>query len=345
MATYYVDGIDGNDSNDGTAEGSGYAWATIDNAMNNVTSGDIVYIKGNIDYNETANIDTPATISDPIIFEGYTSIPGDGGKATMDNTAAVASAITCAETGSIFYWFRNIIISNYSSFGVNITDTDAIRFDNCIFDSNGDDGVSGDNGINFVDCTFSNNAANGIDADVGLAIRCTFYGNAGAIAWSYGSSLCLFCLFYDNGSASNQVSMGYGGFYLFNTLDGDGFTVPTMAGVLAGSTTSDVRFGNIVYNCYHGLRASAQYSINQFGGYNFLSQNEYDYHSSYLWQARDGDLAGQATPNFVDVTNRNYSLAENSGARNIGGCQNSSSGADAGAYQSIDPRDRVTITG
>ena len=40
MTIYYVDGVVGDDTNAGTSEGSGSAWATIDKAMNTVAAGD-----------------------------------------------------------------------------------------------------------------------------------------------------------------------------------------------------------------------------------------------------------------------------------------------------------------
>ena len=47
MATYYVDGVDGDDGNLGTSEGVGNAWATVQKAADTVSAADTVNIKGN----------------------------------------------------------------------------------------------------------------------------------------------------------------------------------------------------------------------------------------------------------------------------------------------------------
>ena len=39
-------GVDGDNGNAGTSEGSGNAWATVDYAMSTVAASDTVYIKG-----------------------------------------------------------------------------------------------------------------------------------------------------------------------------------------------------------------------------------------------------------------------------------------------------------
>ena len=109
MTVYYVDGAIGNDGNDGLAEGSSNAWATIDKAMNTVIAGDKVWVKATGNYNELATIDTAGTSSLNIVFEGYTSTTGDNGKVTIDAQSTRASCIADATGVGTHYVFKNFI--------------------------------------------------------------------------------------------------------------------------------------------------------------------------------------------------------------------------------------------
>lgn len=84
MTTYYVDGSVGSDiGNPGTSPGAGNAWATIGKAASTVAAGDLVNIKNASDYTITAEITFNTggnNTSGPIVFRGYTSSPGDGGR-------------------------------------------------------------------------------------------------------------------------------------------------------------------------------------------------------------------------------------------------------------------------
>ena len=58
MAVYYVDSLLGNDSNAGTAPGSGNAWATIAKAVATAVAGDVCNIKASAPLR--ANVDALA---------------------------------------------------------------------------------------------------------------------------------------------------------------------------------------------------------------------------------------------------------------------------------------------
>jgi hypothetical protein len=99
LATYYVDGSVGNDSNAGTSAGSGNAWLTIGHGLSSLTHGDLLWVKASATYSigtglslSTQDFGTPTRVF------GYTSTPGDGGRATILVTGAI-TAFTFGGTG------------------------------------------------------------------------------------------------------------------------------------------------------------------------------------------------------------------------------------------------------
>ena len=92
---YYVDAVDGNNSNLGTSPGEGNAWESLGYALNNITpdaDGDQINIKGTQSYNSSSPVPSFAwELSDygtptqhaPLIIRGYTSTANDGGIATI----------------------------------------------------------------------------------------------------------------------------------------------------------------------------------------------------------------------------------------------------------------------
>ena len=194
MTVYYVDGAVGNDANAGTSEGAGNAWATIDKAMNTVVAGDHVYVKASATYSESPSIDTAGAITNPIVFEGYSSTPGDNGKVT------ISDATTCLTTSfggftSAYYWFRNFKF-NGSQNGVNAFNAryltffncemsnnsakgvipNQYRFVNCEVLNNGNDGL-GDLAVALIGCIVANSSQAGVDGPISFAYRNLFYGN------------------------------------------------------------------------------------------------------------------------------------------------------------------------
>jgi len=103
MATYYVDVAVGNDSNLGTSEGAGNAWASIGKACQTATAdGDVVWIKASGEYvaedGSTDSIGQVITATNYIIFEGYTTTPGDGTFACVTLNAGTNALANCLST-------------------------------------------------------------------------------------------------------------------------------------------------------------------------------------------------------------------------------------------------------
>jgi hypothetical protein len=107
MATYYVSAATGSDADSGLTEA--LAWLTVDKAMNTVTAGDKVWVKADGNYAELVTIDTAGTATTPIVFEGYTTTPGDGGRATITGSGARANCMVSSLTAGthVYYIFKN----------------------------------------------------------------------------------------------------------------------------------------------------------------------------------------------------------------------------------------------
>jgi MYXO-CTERM domain-containing protein len=74
-ATYYVTSTGGSDDADGTSPET--AWATVTHAAAVATAGDTVYIKAGVYQGEEVVVRGAGTAQAPIIFQGYTSVPGE----------------------------------------------------------------------------------------------------------------------------------------------------------------------------------------------------------------------------------------------------------------------------
>lgn len=132
MTIYYVDGAVGNDANAGTSEGAGNAWATIQYAMDTVASGDHVYVKGSADYAEDVTVNGTScsgTLANrSTTFEGYTSVPGDGGYATLTPTSF--GFYTTNPCGHLFV--KNFIIDGAGNYAIGSTPRSYCGADNVV---------------------------------------------------------------------------------------------------------------------------------------------------------------------------------------------------------------------
>lgn len=103
---FFVDGAVGNDSNAGTAEGSGNAWLTINKAATTAAAGEIVNIKASATYTVNAQTFTNSgnSTSGPILYRGYTTTPGaNDGRPTVTSTTSTGAIFSLnAETGICF---------------------------------------------------------------------------------------------------------------------------------------------------------------------------------------------------------------------------------------------------
>jgi hypothetical protein len=284
--------------------------------MNNVIAGDKVWVKASGNYNETATIDTAGGVATVIVFEGYTSTPGDNGKVTIDGQSTRADCIS-ALTSANYYLFKNFIFTGATAHGVDAGSAgDHLAFRNCEFTSNGSRGLYGDNDINFVNCEFTNNTERGVLAGSRVHFYgCIFATNGNDHVESAGDSFYYKCLFYgssdsgDNGidNASVTVILGC-------TLDGE--NVGTNAIVASTPQQDMVIMDNIIYDWVNGitLNSSDHASIRVVGN-NLLNSNTNDYVNK---GAEDGFDDVTSAPAFTDEASDDYTLGEESPARAAG---------------------------
>jgi hypothetical protein len=334
MATYYVSDATGNDVDDGLSEGN--AWATVDKAMNTVAAGDIVYVKADGDYTESAFIDTAGSSSATITFEGYTSTPGDGGQATVDGESTRTLCIADTITGSLHYVFKNFIFKRATVNNANMDGSDLI-FKNCAFLNSTGDGYAGGDRTFFENCLFGSNGGAGIDGSgQTFVIGCRFDNNTGEGAEISAGAFIFDCTFFGNGADAIECLGGNGTFVfvLRCTIDGDGKTTNT--GIDLGSSfwKRTMVINNIVYDCVEGVDCASQGTF--FVSRNNLLNNNTTAYPGSRFQTFEGEVV--STPQFEDEAGGDYSLGSASPAKNAGFdgyLQNGSTQrADIGAIES-----------
>lgn len=322
MATYFVDMAVGADGNLGTSEGSGNAWQTIDKAMNTVAAGDKVWVKASANYTELATIDTVGTKYAPIVFEGYTSATGDGGRITMTGEGTRASCIadSLGIDTHIFYVFKNFRMTDATGDGFS-SDCSLITFKNCKFDANGDDGLEAKS-VTCEACEFTGNVGNGARLvganDVpgwAIFIGCTFYSNTFTGIYYHGdveiSIAVVSCVFFSNGEYGfNSTSEDTVLRLIINcTFDGDG--KDTVAGIRLGNTNPGPTaiVNNVLYDCLMGIDVptgdSGELVVSRN---NCVNSNTTDYNNIETFT---GEVSG--APNFVnEVGGADYTPDTNS---------------------------------
>lgn len=254
MATYWVEaGHGGTDS--GTEANP---WLTIDQAMAGLGDGDKVWVKSTAAYTETVDIDAhQATWSSPVVFEGHTGAVGDGGQATINGGGARASGIVeSGFAGNTNYVFKNFIITNHTSHGVDLDDVDRFTWKNCHFTSNVGNGASVGVLHSFENCKFNSNQGDGVACQGGaIFVGCEFLGNTLAGIDASAAVSVLFCTFYSNGGiaidagAFNDVTT----IVVNCTIDGDAKDTTVGVSMNGAIRHSGVVVNTIVYDAATGI--------------------------------------------------------------------------------------------
>ncbi len=100
---YYVDGVNGNDANNGTSTSS--AWKTIQQSFESATPNSIVFIRGGT-YHENLILEVQGTANNPIEFRNY---PHE--EVIIDGTGTIENKLIYIENKSNLI-FRNLSIQN-----------------------------------------------------------------------------------------------------------------------------------------------------------------------------------------------------------------------------------------
>lgn len=316
MTSYFVDGAVGNDANAGTSEGSGNAWATIDKAMNTVAAGDDVAVKASATYAELATIDTAGTSSGTIIFEGYTTTPGDGGVFTIDGSGSSNFGIATSMTSNLYYTFRNMRVTGSIGDGVSITDADTVSFFNCEFDNNDGEGLIMDNFGALLQCSIHNNGSTGVRIDnQGTLHSCVLFTNTTDQILSQGTD-AINCLFYgmiisgDDHIHNTGVNMTT---VAGCTFDGENSTSVDGIHVTAVVKVGGMFVNNIIYDLDVGIESSSNMNALPLIGYNLINSNTANYNNCV---SLGFDVTG--APAFTDEGNDDYSLGSSSPAIDAG---------------------------
>lgn len=191
-----------------------FATATLTNSSQNVTR---VNFKNDAIYSITAAM--THTLAGPIIFQGYTTSPGDIGKASFIDSATAASYVMLNSSGAQCEYADMIFTNAFSSgtsIGVNVTGLGSVIRRVVIHDTR-DIGLSLGNGMVAIECETYNcnkgNTANkgGIEltGTGSQAVRCYSHDNTNANACGFlidgQSTLALNCISANNGKEGFNI--------------------------------------------------------------------------------------------------------------------------------------------
>ena len=326
MATYYVIGAGGSDSNDGSNDTT-QGWATIDKAMNTVAAGDLVYVKATGTYDEQATIDTAGSASSPggtIVFEGYTTTPGDNGLVSW--TKSTSGNCLVDGVAAAYYMFKNMDFNNSVGIAVNLSCSE-ITFYNCKFRNSGSHGLTnGSNNQTCINCEFTNNTNEGVSSagNYNRYLGCIFGNNNRSLNGSSDTGMIVYkCVFYGDGYSAYALGLSacdYGA-VLACTFDGEN----TQADAIQANLTA---YLTVVDNIFHDFTQSAmevddtEIFAGGFVGYNVHSSaGTYKYFDGVdevsdpcfgLGDVNTADVA------FTDEANDDYTLGATSPAIDAG---------------------------
>jgi len=304
--------------------------------------GDKVWVKASASYTEVVDLDDhQAAWDSPIVIEGFTDTEGDGGKVTIDGGAARASGLITSVAGNTNYVFKNFIIQNHTSHGVDFNAIDRITWKNCEFIDNG---TASGAGIlcgvlhSFEECKFNDNTLDGVACQSGaLFVGCEFMRNTQAGVDAAGAVFVLFSNFFSNGEdavncgATNDVLT-----IMANcTVDGDG--KDTLGGLAQSGAFR--HFGAVINSIFYDCTTGIEFTNEEA----FISRNNLLNANTGNYSGGAGTYTGEVTaaPSFTnEVAGADYSLTSGSPAKSTGfdasSVNGTNQGMDIGAVQRIE---------
>ena len=345
MTTYYVSDATGSDSDDGLSEDD--AFLTIDKAMNTVSAGDLVYVKADGTYTENAVIDTAGGRTTWIVYEGYTTTPGDGGQATIDASGLTNAITVGAISGTdVFTVFRNFILDGADAEGYEGAAEEKIIFINTTFSNNSADGLECDNENIFYKCLFTGNGIYGADLDNNnMILYCTTHSNTDD-GIHLVTGVVAHTVTYNPASGKDGIVGGESSSTLYVVLNctADGDNVGSIGIKMGNSACPTAQINNILHDWATGLGGSAHNTDGPAISYGNLfnsntanrdTNHEVGYSGTgWSTSAKGADING--APAFTDEANDDYTLAAGSpalGAGVGGGSVSITNYIDIGAHQ------------
>lgn len=336
----------GCDRNTGAGEGPGAsgAWRTIDHAMNQVSAGDTIHVRGGREYRETATVDTAGTLLAPIVVQGYWSVPGDAGDGewpvTIAGEGTRANGVTTSFGPNTWaYWrFAHLRVIGGTGTGFDLVNLAGCQYLNCRAEGNGANGFSLGPATMAIGCEAAGNGGNGfwhggtVGSQVPILLNATAHHNAGD---QFGGSgmILIDCRAYGVAAGKDAVDLTSFGLLVNATLDGEGEAATK--GVRTTNGALLVVVNTVVHEFETGLygllNSVLRYSRNNlFSGCATPRTN---------WPTAGGDVTG--APFFADEANDDYRLAAGSPAggtgypayRDIGASQRRWCGHGPGAVQ------------
>lgn len=317
MATYYVDGAVGDDGNAGTSEGAGNAWATIGHAVSTVAAGDKVYVKASVTYTENLTLSTVGATSNPIVWEGYTSTPGDGGEVTIRSGGTTTHVLTVG-SGSWYNTFKNFgfrgAASSTTGRGVDAGAATRLCFKNCRAYENGSHGFNVGTNTTFVGSYAHGNGGTGFNGQTTSIITytgCLSKGNGSG--FDGGILQCIGCI--SAGDVSNGFRLtGTGNYLLINcTVDGDSKTTGVGFDVSNGTSSMVTVVNCLAYDCTTGFKGFAGAGERVVSRNNLVNACTTAYGNFATFEAEV-----TSAPNFVNEASNDYGLQSSSPAKEAG---------------------------
>ena len=293
---------------------------TINHAMSLIEAADKAYVKTGT-YQEEATIVTAGIATGPIIFEAYTSVPGDfngtdlvvmDGKITAFESRDYG--IKCSEGMGAYYIIKGFRCQNYAVDGIQINGSCG-RLENCESNNNGRFGIYFVSNLgNILSCSVNSNTSYGIWLN---SSRASIYGGIFSDNSSYGIYAPLggtinSCIAKNNTTANIYLSNASYPCVITNCIiDGANSTA---TGINFGVTVNPVAMNNIIIrHPTYGIDKTSDTKIHSILMNNIFNGNGTDLHNMPTGQ---GNI--YADPKFINAGNHDYRLRSNSPARGSG---------------------------
>ncbi len=267
-------------SNTGKNWSIGGAFATMQRAVNaHVASAkENTYIKSSAIYTESVTSDHVLGDSNIfVIWEGYSTSPGDGGKVEINGQNVRAIGIDFPTKYAVI---KNFHVYNHTSHGINTGDHG--RIINCETDHNGNNGIQCTHGGIFLKCYSHDNTHFGLLSAQGQAIVlcCVLNDNSGLYGLACAGGVVWRTV--ANGNAGVGLSIegetGILGVVLDCLIDGK--LLNTVVGIeFLQYMEGTVLINTVIYNCISGIRGveAVGFPPNVFSYNNLIAGNTFPY--------------------------------------------------------------------